>query len=66
MTELDRMQEGIMVECSIRCNKCGKENSVMQTDEYYFSEELLELGWRATIKNIYCPKCAIKYIKPKK
>ena len=65
MTELDRMQEGIMVECSIECNKCRKTNSVMQTDEYYFSEELLELGWRATPHNIYCPACAKKYLKSK-
>jgi hypothetical protein len=66
MTELDRMSEAIEVECTIECSKCKKHNGSMQTDEYYFGEELLELGWRATSQNVYCPDCARKYLKPMK
>jgi hypothetical protein len=64
--ELDRISEAIEIECSIQCSKCRKIKSTMQTDEYYYGEELLESGWRATINNIYCPECAKKYLKPKK
>jgi hypothetical protein len=63
MTELDRMQEAIMVECTIQCSKCGKTYGPFVDDEYNFSEHCLDLGWRATPNNIYCPECAKKYLK---
>jgi hypothetical protein len=65
MKEVDFMQEAIVIEVEIQCTKCGRKIGNCQTDEFYFAEELMEFGWRATANNIYCPDCAKKYLKAK-
>ena len=63
MKEVDYIAEAIEIECTIRCSKCRNTQTNVQTDEYYFSDELMEYGWRATKHHVYCPDCAKKYIK---
>ena len=66
MTELERIDKAIVIDLSIKCSKCNKISGGWCYNEYNFSEDLLELGWRATVKNIYCPECAKKYLKNEK
>lgn len=66
MKEVDILQEQIVVECTVQCTKCRKTQVDMQTDEFYFADELMEGGWRATKNNVYCPECAKKHLKSNK
>jgi hypothetical protein len=49
----------------ICCSKCGTTDTVCCLDDYNAVEEFFKKGWRATLQNCYCPKCAMKYIKGK-
>jgi Zn finger protein HypA/HybF involved in hydrogenase expression len=59
----DDLIESILSEHSITCDKCKDTLSEYNTDEYFFSERLFNLGWRVTNSNTYCPKCASKKLK---
>lgn len=52
----------IATESTIKCNKC-KGGASTYADSYDSLDEFFHLGWRATKDNVYCPKCAIKYLK---
>jgi Zn finger protein HypA/HybF involved in hydrogenase expression len=47
---------------TIECTKC-EEYSVFSGEKFYFeaADVAYEEGWRATEKNVYCPKCAKKF-----
>lgn len=49
----------------ICCSKCNTNNTVGDMADYCAAKEFFKLGWRATLHNCYCPKCAKKYIKEK-
>jgi Zn finger protein HypA/HybF involved in hydrogenase expression len=66
MEEIELLSEAIVVSVEIQCTKCKRTEVNFQTDEFYFADELMEGGWRATKNNIYCPDCAKKYLKVKK
>ncbi len=57
------LEDAIETVCSISCSKCKSDDGAYNTDEFYASQDLFKKGWRATDKNIYCPKCAKKYLK---
>ncbi len=51
-------------ETTIECSKCNYITGT-QDDEDEAVKEFYKLGWRATDRNCYCPKCAKKYLKRK-
>jgi len=42
---------------SIECTRCHK----IESTNFFCAEEFYNRGWRATEKNIYCPKCSKKF-----
>ena len=53
----------IMSEHTIDCNKCGKSDSLMMTDDWGACDKFFKDGWRVTPSYCYCPDCAKKYLK---
>jgi hypothetical protein len=53
----DKIQEAILVECSIQCQKCKKNEVDYNTDDYYFSEKLIQKGWTFKRDRILCNDC---------
>jgi hypothetical protein len=49
----------------ICCSKCHISNSISGVNDCCAAEEFFKLGWRATLYNCYCPKCAKRYIREK-
>ena len=49
----------------ICCCKCGASDTICGADDYNAAEDFFKKGWRATVQNCYCLKCAMKYIKGK-
>lgn len=60
---LDKIQEAIVIECSIQCQKCKKIKSDYNMDDYYFAEKLIHEGWTFKRDRILCEKCAFKIKK---
>ena len=54
----DKIQEAILVECSIQCQKCKKEKKEYDTDDYYFAEKLIREGWTFKRDRILCDDCS--------
>lgn len=57
------IEDWIHIELSVYCTNCNNEYNVVETNEQYFSEDLFDIGWRSTDKNLYCPKCVRKKLK---
>jgi len=54
----DKVQEAILVECSIQCQKCKKVEKDYNTDDYYFAEKLIHKGWTFKRDRILCDECS--------
>lgn len=52
-----RLSDAIEVELRIYCTKCKNVEREYFGDEFYWCDHLINLGWYATEKNIYCPSC---------
>jgi hypothetical protein len=68
INEEEKFDGFIQTEMTVECTnpKCKNVAGSWDIDEYYFVEELIEKGWRATATNCYCPSCANKKLKKKK
>jgi rubredoxin len=66
-TKLEKFEGFIHTELTVECTtpKCKTIAGSWDIDDYYFIEELVEKGWRATSQNCYCPSCAKKKLKQK-
>ncbi len=60
----EQLHDFCLEETTVECGKC-KTISGHMGDADYASERFFEEGWKATPNNIYCPKCAKKYLKSK-
>lgn len=47
----------------ITCCNCKQTGNDYNANEMYTPEKFFKDGWRATVANAYCPKCAKKYLK---
>lgn len=54
----DKIEEAILVECSIQCQKCKKVKTDFNTDEYCFAEKLISEGWTFKRDRILCDECS--------
>lgn len=54
----EEVQEAIMVECSIQCEKCKKVEKYYGSDDYYFAERLIDKGWTFKRNRILCDECS--------
>jgi len=54
----DKVQEAILVECSIQCQKCKKVEKDYNTDDYYFAEKIIHKGWTFKRDRILCDECS--------
>jgi hypothetical protein len=54
----EKVQEAVLVECSIQCQKCKKVEKDYNTDDYYFAEKLIHKGWIFKRGRILCDDCS--------
>ena len=54
----DKIEEAILVECSIQCEKCEKIKTDFNMDEYSFAEKLIREGWTFKRDRILCDECS--------
>lgn len=57
----DKVQEAILVEFSIQCQKCKKDKKEYNTEDYYFAEKLISCGWTFKRGRILCGECSKNY-----
>lgn len=53
----DKMHEAILVECSIQCQKCKKEEKTYSLDDFSFADKLIKNGWTYNRDKILCNEC---------
>ena len=59
--------DSVYLTAEIQCGKCQKKEANMGVDDLdYAISCYYDEGWRATERHTYCPKCAKKFLKPKK
>lgn len=51
------LQEAVISECSIQCSKCKKSKVSFNTDDFYFTERLIEIGWTVKRNKVICNEC---------
>lgn len=54
----DNIQEAILVECSIQCQKCKKILKEYNIDDYSFAEKLISKGWTVKRNKVLCDECS--------
>ncbi len=69
MTKKEKLEvnilEAIEQVCVITCSKCQKVDKSYGADSYDIVDGLVEEGWYATEKGVWCPECNKKRLKPK-
>ncbi len=58
--EFEKIQEAVLVECSISCQKCGKTIKEYDTDDYWMTYNLIQKGWTVKRGKILCEVCSLK------
>jgi hypothetical protein len=53
----EKIQQAVLVECLIQCEKCGKHEKSYDIDDYQFTEKLISKGWTCKRNKILCNEC---------
>jgi len=60
-----QLLDAIDLVANISCSKCDAEDEYPCFDLDEALQGFYSEGWRSTEKNVYCKKCAKKYLKSK-
>lgn len=58
--EISSICDNIEIECTIKCDKCGKSSTMDMVDSMEAAEIFHSEGWRTKRKYTYCYKCLKK------
>ena len=50
--------EATLTECSIQCQKCGKEEKEYNATDFYFVERIMKNGWTFKRGKVLCESCS--------
>lgn len=53
----DKVWEAVLVECSINCQKCKRNEIEYDTDDHSFTEKLIKKGWTFKRGRVICDSC---------
>jgi len=54
----DRIHNSVLMECSISCDKCKKEQKEYHIDDFTFVEKIISSGWTFKREKVLCDDCA--------
>ena len=60
---IDNLYEAVDMEVTIRCDNCGKYESIFGSDDWVAADIFYEKGWRSGRSSIYCPNCSKRKLK---
>ena len=57
--QYDKINEEILMVCSIVCTKCKTVRKEYERDEHYFTQQLIDEGWVYKKHKVLCNRCTM-------